>query len=304
MGFADTTRTVAQRATRTAVAWGLRGARLPLDTVERGARRAGVDVSEWYPARLFEGVAADTKRVVGQLVRDQALVEDGRRERVRVEDLRRARMLRREAQRLGQVGDERLERQGERAGHQHEVIDKAGRALERQREGERAVARAAARLKAQREAARADAVDDQRQDLARRARRHAEETRLAEESAVVDRQRAAAGGGSRRRRTGCRRGPAQGPAPPFFGQRRVILRAHRLTAAPPGGGAASPRRQRTRPRPVTSGRSSAVRRPGGRLDDGGDGVDQAHGRCLQPSGVVVAVGPHELQIDRVDRLAA
>ena len=59
----------------------------------------------------------------------------------------------------------------------------------------------------------------------------------------------------------------------------------------------------TKPRPVTSGRSRAVSRPGGASHDGGDGVDQAHRRGLEAGGVVVAVAAEQLQVERVVRLA-
>ena len=71
---------------------------------------------------------------------------------------------------------------------------------------------------------------------------------------------------------------------------------------PPGR--ASPRHQMTtRPRPVTSGRSSAVTSPGCCCDHRRHGIDEPHGGRLEARRVVVAVGPHELQVERVVRLA-
>jgi len=187
VGLKTATQGAAQRAVRAGVS--TLGA--PLAVIERSMRRVGIDVSTSYPARVIEGVQADVTRVAGQLIGDAALTEQGRRQRERVESLRRADMLTRQAAQDDNAADARLREHVRRADRQHGAIDEAGRALERERVAQQAVSRAAADIAARRDEAGTAGRDAQRRSVERQAERAARSTRLAEESAVVDRERAA-----------------------------------------------------------------------------------------------------------------
>jgi hypothetical protein len=177
---------------RTLVRQGLRGLRLPLDVTEGMARRLGIVLEdEWYPARAFEGLEGDTKRVLGALLRDEVLVQEGRRHRARAEELRRASVLADRAERTRLEADARFEQRHALATRQHQAVDETARRLERERALARAGRRKQVREAASEEEQMAAEVDAERRAFARRAERAARSTKLAEESAVLEHERRA-----------------------------------------------------------------------------------------------------------------
>ncbi|HUI04502.1 MAG TPA: hypothetical protein VLZ77_13245 [Acidimicrobiales bacterium] len=180
-----------QQTARRVVRAGVGALGLPLAMVERTTRRVGIDVRTSYPARFLEGWHADVARVAGQITGDADLTERGRRQRARVESLRRAAMLSRQAAEEDAAASEHLRAHVRGADRQHRAIDAAGRALERELVAQQAVSRAAAGIAARRDEAAVDRRDAQRHAVERQAERAARRTRVAEESAAVDGERAA-----------------------------------------------------------------------------------------------------------------
>ena len=184
-------KTATQQATRRVVRAGVGVLGAPLTVVERSMRRVGIDVTTSYPARLMGAAHADVARLAGQITGDAVLTEQGRRRRERVESLRRAAMLGRQASEDEAAAVARLRDKTQTAERQHRAIDEAGRAVERARVAEEVVNRAAADLAARRDEEKVARRDEQRRSVEHRVAREARRTRLAEESAVVDQERAA-----------------------------------------------------------------------------------------------------------------
>ena len=73
---------------RTAVRATLLGLRLPICGVEVLTGQTGN--ASWPPAMAFEGFEAGMKQVVGSILRDEELVDEGRIQQAKVTELRRA----------------------------------------------------------------------------------------------------------------------------------------------------------------------------------------------------------------------
>jgi hypothetical protein len=172
--------------TRGLVRRGLRAARTPLDAAEVFARRQGVDVVDWYPARAFEGIEGDVKRVVGALLRDAVLVEEGYRHRARVDELRYARRLQLQAEGQRLAAEERFEQRHPVATGQRLAVDQAARALEHEHDAEADVRRDEARQAAGRQRALVDDEVQESRASVRAARRAADSVRVAEEAGVLE----------------------------------------------------------------------------------------------------------------------
>lgn len=177
---------------RTIVRQGLRGLRVPLDVTESLARRAGVDIDEhWLPSVMFEGFEADTKRVLGSLLRDDELTEEGRRQRAKAAELRQALRLEAVAGGTRARADARLKQRRQAAAQQRKAIAEAaretGQSIEEKRRKDHA--------KAQREAEHleevAEEVDEARNKEVARAEREARRQQLAEETAALAKERRA-----------------------------------------------------------------------------------------------------------------
>ncbi len=177
---------------RSVVRNGLRQLRRSVDMAEAVAERVGVKVDDdWLPVRAFERFEGDSKRVVGALLRDEELAEEGRRQRARSDELGRAARLHTEAATKRAGADARFERQQQNAVKQRRAVGQAAAELERQRAAEHAVGRERARRIARR---REDAVDEA--DVVRRATVDAAvvaaaETRAQEKAAASDARRRA-----------------------------------------------------------------------------------------------------------------
>jgi hypothetical protein len=215
--------------TRAVVRRGIRNLRLPLDLAESAALRRGADIEGWYPARAFEGLEGDAKRVLGALLRDPVLVEEGYRHRARVDEIRHARRLHLQAEGQRRAAEARHEERHRTAVEQERAVDTAALALEHERVVEGARRHSGARQAAQRQRA---VVDDRAQDaqaVARAAERAAESVRVGEESAVLehaeraaqaDKEARAAGQAAERTHAARRKGSRQDSQHPHSELRR------------------------------------------------------------------------------------
>jgi soluble cytochrome b562 len=97
---------------RTAVKATLQGLRLPICGVEILTRQTRNE--SWPPAIAFEGFEAGVKQIVGSILRDEELVEEGRVQQAKVTELRRAVDLEVRADQKRAAGDRELrERQAQ-----------------------------------------------------------------------------------------------------------------------------------------------------------------------------------------------
>ena len=172
--------------TRGVVRFTLHSFRLPLNVAEAVFRRTGADIEDWYPSRAFEGVEGDAKRVIGALLRDSVLIEEGYRHRARVDELRHARRLHLQAEGLRLAADERYEERHRTAVKQHQAVDAAAQELERQRAAEGERRHSSARQAAQQQRGVVEHDAQEAQAIAHAAERAAQSVRVAEESAVLE----------------------------------------------------------------------------------------------------------------------
>jgi len=180
---------VLQRLPRTYVRTVLTATRLPLEAAELVLGRRPDPT--WPPALAYDTFEAFTKQVIGSVLRDRALVEEGRAESMRVSHLRDAARL--------EVEAEQRRRQAE-AKYQEEVAEvndaeRAAEAVAKQRRGtaeqrrEREQERIAARTERERTAAEQQA-EEQREALEAEERKERLAT-IAEERSAVAREKQA-----------------------------------------------------------------------------------------------------------------
>ena len=177
--------------TGTLVRAGCNAARFPLEFAEGqllGERRA-----DWPPVLIFDTVESSIKQLVGSITRDDALVQEGRLERAKVAELRKAVELETVAELQRDVAaaehasriqaDEARREQIESRRTDRERVAKAERAAEHQRVEADAERKRAA-------AARADAATQA--EVERKGRLEAAERIKAEKVAIAKERRAVA----------------------------------------------------------------------------------------------------------------
>ncbi len=174
---------------RTAVKATLLGLRLPICGVEALTGQTGN--ASWPPAIAFEGFEAGVKQVVGSILRDEELVDEGRIQQAKVTELRRAVELEVQADQTRAAGARELRERRARAKEERtkaaqdalrreQMIERDKRAAEQRVERELAEKAAAIEATAQRRDKRVAAVE-----------RDASLTRVEQESTAVARQRRA-----------------------------------------------------------------------------------------------------------------
>jgi hypothetical protein len=174
---------------RTAVKATLLGLRLPICGVEALTGQTGN--ASWPPAIAFEGFEAGVKQVVGSILRDEELVDEGRIQQAKVTELRRAVELEVQADQTRAAGARELRERRARAKEERtkaaqdalrreQMIERDKRAAEQRVERELAEKAAAIEATAERRDKRVAAVE-----------RDASLTRVEQESAAVARQRRA-----------------------------------------------------------------------------------------------------------------
>jgi len=168
---------------RNVVREALRQMHRPIALAERVARRVGVDVpDEWLPERAFERFEGDVQRLVGSLLRDAELTEEGRRHDARAKELRRAARLEGEADAKRTAAKARFTARHETVERQRKAVGKAAAELERQRAAEHDAGRKRARQIARGREEAAAQADRARQQTADQAERAAAATRVVEEA--------------------------------------------------------------------------------------------------------------------------
>lgn len=171
---------------RTVVCQGLRGLRLPLDLVESAARLTGVDVDErWGPSVAFEGFEGEAKRLAGTLLGDHELLDQGLRQRARVEELRRSAQAQAIADGTRARSEARVERARGAAQQQRRAIADAAREVESSVDDKRRRARQRVAQKAEEREERVDEADGRRAEVVGEVTRAARRHQLAEESAAL-----------------------------------------------------------------------------------------------------------------------
>lgn len=183
-----------QQIPRSAVRLGLAATRLPLTAAEVVLGKQ--DNADWPPALLFEGVEAQIEEVLGGLLHDDVLADDGRLRRAKVERLRQATAKEAEAEQLREQADTTFEQRREEV--ERKKADAARAEAERKDAiaAEEAEATRAAEAGAAEERRAAEAAERKAKQAAqRKARRSkaaalgAEEKALAEEKAAAARAR-------------------------------------------------------------------------------------------------------------------
>lgn len=176
---------------RTMVRTGLQAARIPLTTLEQMVHRD--KEAQWPPAMLFDGWAAGVKQVVGAVLRDHELVDEGRLEQSKVLELRRAGALEATADERRTRADAEFQRRQERDQQRRDEV--ASKAAERAADIEREAAekqRRAERAKRQKAAAARRVEQSTKQAVASSARRSTRKAISAERSALSTTRRALA----------------------------------------------------------------------------------------------------------------
>lgn len=181
---------------RQVVKLGFQSARLPLTIAERVVERTGLDMSAWPPVIAYDSAEGQAKQVLGQILRDEGLVDEGIRQQAAARHRAGAEVLSTEAEEIRRSADTRLE---ERVGRAEKGRDEAHRqAEERKAEVRReedkakqeARQRARAREEAVKRAARArDKAVQAKERQAELARVEAEAKALEKESEAVQAER-------------------------------------------------------------------------------------------------------------------
>jgi hypothetical protein len=174
---------------RTAVKLTLEGLRLPVIAAENIAGQR--DNDSWPPAVLFESFEATAKQVVGSIIRDDVLVEEGRVQQAKVGELRKAVELDVKADQKRAVADSELQQRRQKAEQQRRQVEEQARrreeAIERdKREAEQKAAREAAQKRAA-----VDKTTELREKRVSDTERQARLTRVEEETTALAAQRRA-----------------------------------------------------------------------------------------------------------------
>lgn len=181
-----------QQLPRKVVGTYLQALRLPISVAETALRRGRDDAEGWGPALAFDSFGANVKQLVGSVVGDRELSDQGRLQQAKVTELRRAAELRAEAEARKVAADAELRERREDGDARRERVERTAQATEagldqqrRQRE-QRLEAEAARREQAAAEAEAAAKKAVARQERAARATRVAaeREAQLEERRAV------------------------------------------------------------------------------------------------------------------------
>ena len=171
---------------RTLVHRSLSSLRLPLELAESVARAAGLEVDErWPPSLAFEGFEAETKRLVGSLLRDEELMDEGLRQRAKTAELRQSLRLQAVADATHSRAERRLERTEEALEEQRRAIAEAEEAAEQDVEAKRRQGRNKVRQETARRREAVGKADEDRREVVAEAERAARRRRLQEESAAL-----------------------------------------------------------------------------------------------------------------------
>ncbi|MEY2463522.1 MAG: hypothetical protein QOH64_1660 [Acidimicrobiaceae bacterium] len=174
---------------RTAVKLSLDGLRLPITALEKLAGQR--DNESWPPAMVFESFEATAKQVLGSMLRDNALVDEGRVQQAKVSELRNAVELEVQADQKRAEADSELRARREQADQRRRHVEEQARQREQRIEADKRAAEQQARAEAAERAAAADKAAELRDKRVEATERKARLTRVNEETAAVTEQRRA-----------------------------------------------------------------------------------------------------------------
>lgn len=174
---------------RAAVKSALDALRLPLSTLERISGQG--DNELWPPALFFQDFEANAKQFAGSVLRDQTLVEEGRLQGVKVNELRRSLDLRLKAEATREAADAKLTEERAAAERERQQVAQQTRQRETEIARRKREAEQAAKAEA-REAAEAVAkVDQAREERVAAVERDARLTTADAEAAALAKERMA-----------------------------------------------------------------------------------------------------------------
>ena len=174
---------------RTAVKSALDAIRVPLSTVERLTGQSKNEA--WPPALMFEGFQAGAKEFAGALLRDEELLSEGRLQRTKVSELRRAAELKVQAEQTREQADAQLAQQHEAAEREREAAETQAREREAAIAKRKREAEAKAEADAQRQAQEVAKADKAREERAAAVERKARLASAEAESAALAKERKA-----------------------------------------------------------------------------------------------------------------
>jgi hypothetical protein len=174
---------------RTAVKATLMGFRLPLCGAEALTGQSGN--ASWPPAVAFEGFEAGVKQIVGSMLRDEELVEEGRIQQAKVTELRRAAELEVVADQKRETGDRDLLARQARAQEERDAAHQDALRREQAIERDHRVAEQRVARELGKKAAAVDATAERRDKRVTAAERKASLTRVEQESTALKQQRRA-----------------------------------------------------------------------------------------------------------------
>jgi hypothetical protein len=176
--------------TRTMVLTWLKTARLPITLAESALHRSGSS-DEWPPALAFGAFESGVKQVVGALVRDQELANEGRLERAQVTQLRKAAELEAVAEAREGAADADLEARQEAAVQRAEAIETEAQARREAEASRQEEEKRRTEEKAERSAAAARKAEAATEKAVQKADRSARSTRVSVERKAVAKKRSA-----------------------------------------------------------------------------------------------------------------
>jgi hypothetical protein len=179
-----------QQIPRTLVRTGLQAARLPLTAAEAVLRR-DERREEWPPALAFDGFQAGVKQIMGSILRDPELVEEGRITQAKVAQLRKAAELDAVAEQHERQADTEYEQRLEADERRRRQVEQQADAREAELERRKARQQAQIEEETRRKAETAKKVDAATKKSVERQERAARGTRVSAEREALAKERKA-----------------------------------------------------------------------------------------------------------------
>lgn len=119
-----------QQLPRKVVGTYLQALRLPISVAETALRRRGNDAEGWAPALAFDSFGANVKQLVGSVVGDPELSDQGRLQQAKVTELRRAAELKAEAEARKVAAEAELRERRKASAARRERVERTAEATE------------------------------------------------------------------------------------------------------------------------------------------------------------------------------
>jgi hypothetical protein len=158
--------------------------RLPLTAVERITNKT--EVSDWPPAVAFESFEATAKKVLGSILRDDELVEQGRLLEAKVSELAEAERLETKADMQREAAAAELQQKQEAATRAREAAERKAEEREAALDREKAAKKRQVTETARKREAAVDKADELRDRVITAQERAAKRTRIVAESAALE----------------------------------------------------------------------------------------------------------------------